>query len=54
MRQTKHPLHQEPDILKVDFLRGQNFSFEILSKKKEGKYHTKNRLICVKHEEKNL
>ena len=42
----------DTDILKVDFLRGQNFSFEILRKKK-CKNITKNHLICVKHEEKN-
>ena len=27
------------DILKVDFLRGQNFSFEILRNKKVQKHH---------------
>ena len=41
------------DILKVDFLRGQNFSFEILHKKK-CKNIPKNHLIYVKHEEKTL
>ena len=35
------------------FLRGQNFRFEIL-RKKEFKHITKNHLICVKHEEKNV
>ena len=39
------------EILKVFFLRGQNFSFEILRKKK-CKNITKNHLICVKHGEK--
>ena len=42
-----------PDILKVDFLLGQNFSFQILSKTK-CKNITKNHLICVKHEENNV
>ena len=41
------------DILEVDFLRGQKFSFEILRKKK-----CKNRIntwsICGKHKEKKL
>ena len=37
-------------FLKSIFLRGQNFSFEILRKKK-WKNITKNCLICVKHEE---
>ena len=42
------------DILKVDFfLRGQNFSFEILCRKK-CRNITKNHLICVKHEEKTV
>ena len=41
------------DILKVDFLCSQNFSFEILRKKK-CKNITKNHLICVKHEEKTV
>ena len=36
----------------IFFLRGQNFSFEILRKKK-CKNITKNHLICVKHGEKN-
>ena len=39
------------DILKVDFLRGQNLIFKILRKKK-WKNITKNHLICVKNEEK--
>ena len=42
-----------PDILKVDFVRGQNFCFEIFCKKKY-KNFTKNHLICVKHEEKKV
>ena len=41
------------DILKVDFLRGQNFIFEILRKKK-CKNHTKNHIKCVNHEEKTV
>ena len=39
------------DILKVNFLSGQTFSFEILHMKKMQKHHL-NHLICVKHEEK--
>ena len=42
---------QAADILKVDFLRGQIFSFEILRKKK-WKNITKNHLICVKNDNK--
>ena len=38
------------DIIKVDFLRGQNFCFEILHKKKS-KNITKKHLLCVKYEE---
>ena len=41
------------DIEKVDFLRGQNFNFEILHKKK-WKNITENHLICVKNEEKTV
>ena len=41
------------DILKVDFLRGQNLIFQILRKKK-WKNITKNQLICVKNEEKTV
>ena len=42
------------DILKVDFfLRGHNFSFEIL-RKKTCKKHTKNHMICVNHEAKTV
>ena len=33
-------------------MRSQNFSFEILCKKKVKNKNTKNHLICVKHEEK--
>ena len=40
-----------PDILKVDFLLGRYFSYQILSKKK-CKIMIRNHLICVKHEEK--
>ena len=39
------------DIIKVDFLRGQNLRFEILRKKKR-KNHTKNHIICGNHKEK--
>ena len=42
-----------PDILKVYFLRSQNFSFEIWRKKK-CKNITTNQLICVKPEEKTV
>ena len=38
------------DIIKLDFVCGQNFSFEI-SHKKKCKNINKNNLICVKHEE---
>ena len=42
------------DILKADFfLRGQNFSFEFMCRKK-CKNITKNHIICVKHEEKTV
>ena len=40
-------------ILKVDFLRGQNFSFETLRKKK-WKILMKKPLTCVKHDGKNV
>ena len=47
----KHVLMgRKPDILKVVFLRGPNFSFEILRKIK-CKNFTSNPLICVKQEE---
>ena len=47
-------VRQDPaDILKVDLLRCQKFSFNILRKKK-CKNITKNHIICVKHEETNL
>ena len=43
-----------PDILKeFFFLRGQNFSFEILHEKK-CKNSIKNHLLCVKHEEEKM
>ena len=42
-----------PDILKVDLLRGQNFSLEIL-RKKNGKISLQNPLMCVKHDKKKL
>ena len=46
--------HCTSDIIKVDFLWSQNFSFEIVCKKKCQSI-TKNHLLCVKDEgEKNV
>ena len=44
------------DILKLDFLRGQNFSFFLLHilRKKKYKNIPKNHIICFKCEEKTV
>ena len=42
------------DILKVDFLRGQNFSLTFLCARNSAKLTQKNHIICVNHEEKKV